>query len=120
MKHIADTKNISIKINKTTSSVLFLGFAQKTLFINSVVGVFKVDKMVKIAPKNENQNDTLVSQFEMNPIILSRVKCNLSVSFDNLQCCLYIVLPLSVKFTQLFGECDDNSIVTTKIIFSIE
>ena len=52
MKHIADTKNISIKINKTTSSVLFLGFAQKTLFINSVVGVFKVDKMVKIAPKN--------------------------------------------------------------------
>ena len=55
MKHIADTKNISIKINKTTSPVLFLGFAQKTLFINSVVGVFKVDKMVKIAPKNENQ-----------------------------------------------------------------
>lgn len=120
MKHIADTKNISIKINKTTSSVLFLGFAQKTLFINSVVGVFKVDKMVKMAPKNENQNDTLVSQFEINPIILSRVKCNLSVSSDNFHCCLCIVLPLTFLFIQIFGEWDDNSIVIIKIIFSVE
>ena len=81
------------------SPVIFLGVAHKILVIASFVGVFKVDKIVKITPKNENQNDTFVSQFEINPIIRSRVKCNLSVSVDNLHCRLYIVLPLIVTPT---------------------
>ena len=47
---MTDIINMNINRDKTTSLVAFLGLAQKILFINSILGGFKVDKIVKITP----------------------------------------------------------------------